>query len=131
MTVRARLHQDPRFLLFQVSDTGCGIDPEMTERIFERLHQVSERIQASRKGLGLGLYICRELVRRQGGQIWVSVSRNRAARFRSRSLFLHSTPDYSAPETDAWPAESVALVMVEVCFVDAWPSKESQAEWSS
>jgi signal transduction histidine kinase len=32
---------------------------------------VSDRIQTSRKGLGLGLYICKELVTRQGGQIWV------------------------------------------------------------
>ena len=66
------LHQDPGFLLLEVSDTGCGISPEITERIFERLFQVTERIQASRKGLGLGLYICKELVVRQGGSIWVN-----------------------------------------------------------
>ncbi|HMH57509.1 MAG TPA: ATP-binding protein, partial [Gemmatimonadales bacterium] len=52
-------------------DTGCGIGPDISERIFERLYQVSDRIQTSRKGLGLGLYICKELVTRQGGQIWV------------------------------------------------------------
>jgi signal transduction histidine kinase len=71
-TIKARLSQeDPRFLLLEVSDTGCGMSPEITERIFERLYQVSERLQTSRKGLGLGLYICKELVMRQGGQIWV------------------------------------------------------------
>jgi PAS domain S-box-containing protein len=64
------LQQDPRFLLVEVSDTGCGISPEITERLFERLYQASESIQASRKGLGLGLYICKELVTRQGGRIW-------------------------------------------------------------
>jgi PAS domain S-box-containing protein len=72
VTIQARLlQQDPRFLLLEVIDTGCGISPEISERIFERLYQVSERIQTSRKGLGLGLYICKELVTRQGGQIWV------------------------------------------------------------
>jgi len=72
VTIQARpLPQDPRFLLFEVSDTGCGIGPEISERIFERLYQVSDRIQTSRKGLGLGLYICKELVTRQGGHIWV------------------------------------------------------------
>jgi len=69
--VQARVHQkDSRFLLLEVSDTGIGISPDMGERIFERLYQVSERIETSRKGLGLGLYICKELVTRQGGHIW-------------------------------------------------------------
>jgi PAS domain S-box-containing protein len=55
VTIQARpLPQDPRFLLFEVSDTGCGIGPVISERIFERLYQVSDRIQTSRKGLGLG-----------------------------------------------------------------------------
>jgi signal transduction histidine kinase len=72
VTIQARpLLEDPRFLLLEVSDTGCGIGPEISERIFERLYQVSDRIQTSRKGLGLGLYISKELVTRQGGQIWV------------------------------------------------------------
>jgi len=72
VTIQAGLlQQDPSFLLLEVIDTGCGISPEISERIFERLYQVSEHIQTSRKGLGLGLYICKELVTRQGGQIWV------------------------------------------------------------
>jgi PAS domain S-box-containing protein len=64
------LQQDTRLLLLEVSDTGVGIDPQITENIFERLYQVSERTEGSRKGLGLGLYICKELVMRQGGTIW-------------------------------------------------------------
>jgi signal transduction histidine kinase len=64
------LEKDPRFLLLEVSDTGLGISPDIGERIFERLYQVSERTETSRKGLGLGLYICKELVTLQGGNIW-------------------------------------------------------------
>jgi PAS domain S-box-containing protein len=63
--------QDPQFLLLEVSDSGCGINPAMTEKIFDRLYQVANPIQGSRKGLGLGLYICKDLVTQQGGQIWV------------------------------------------------------------
>ena len=131
-TIQARLLQeDPRFLLLEVSDTGCGISPEMTERIFERLYQVSERIQASRKGLGLGLYICKELVTRQGGQIWVKRQPQKGTTF-SFTLPVFSLTSLIAPllKNDKWPAESVALVMVEIRLLDAWPSKESQEEWS-
>jgi len=71
VTIKALiLPHDTRLLLLEVSDTGVGIDPEITENIFERLYQVSERTEGSRKGLGLGLYICKELVMRQGGTIW-------------------------------------------------------------
>jgi PAS domain S-box-containing protein len=71
ITIKALvLQQDARLLLLEVSDTGVGINPEITENIFERLYQVSERTEGSRKGLGLGLYICKELVMRQGGTIW-------------------------------------------------------------
>jgi PAS domain S-box-containing protein len=71
VTVKALVQQqDTRLLLLEVSDTGCGINSEITENIFERLYQVSERTEGSRKGLGLGLYICKELVMRHGGTIW-------------------------------------------------------------
>ena len=132
VTIQARLlQQDPRFLLLEVSDTGCGISPEITERIFERLYQVSEPTQASRKGLGLGLYICKELVTRQGGQIWVKSQPQKGSTF-SFTLPVFSLNNVIAPllKNDKWPAESVALVMVETRLLDAWPSKESQEEWS-
>jgi hypothetical protein len=44
----------------------------MTERIFDRLFQASDPTLAGRQGLGLRLYICRELVTRQGGRIWAT-----------------------------------------------------------
>jgi PAS domain S-box-containing protein len=71
VTIKALvLQKDTRLLLLEVSDNGVGINPEITENIFERLYQVSERTEGSRKGLGLGLYISKELVMRQGGTIW-------------------------------------------------------------
>ena len=73
VTIRAIVQEDTRMLLFEVSDTGVGINPEMSETIFERLYQVSERTDGTRNGLGLGLYICKELVMRQGGTIWAKL----------------------------------------------------------
>jgi hypothetical protein len=114
-----------------VSDTGCGMSPEITERIFERLYQVSNRTQASRKGLGLGLYICKELVTRQGGHIWVKSQPQTGSTF-SFTLPVFSLNHMIAPllKNDKWPAESVALVTVEPCLLNAWSSREAQAAWS-
>jgi signal transduction histidine kinase len=72
IVVRARtFDQDSNFLCISVTDNGSGISPEDTEKIFDRLYQTENTISGSRKGLGLGLYICRELVLRHGGNIWV------------------------------------------------------------
>jgi signal transduction histidine kinase len=60
---------DPDFVHVSVTDTGRGISPEAKALIFERLYQDPNSIDDSRKGLGL--YISRELVRLDGGQIWV------------------------------------------------------------
>lgn len=73
-TVRLKaehLQDEPGFIRFSVSDSGCGISAEGTQRIFDRLYQEPNGIEASRKGLGIGLYICKELVTRHGGRIWV------------------------------------------------------------
>ena len=131
VTIRARLGpDDPHFVLLEVSDTGCGISPEITERIFERLYQVADGIQASRKGLGLGLYICKELVTRQGGDIWVKRGPQEGATL-SFTLPVCSLDASIAPllKNDKWPAASAALVVVETCLPGAWPSKESREEW--
>jgi len=54
-----------------VSDTGCGIPKEDQERVFDRLYQVKAGDAATGQGVGLGLYLCRELVQLHGGRIWV------------------------------------------------------------
>ena len=84
VTVRAREYEkDGSMMLVEVTDTGCGIKPEETERIFEHLYQVTDPGSAGRRGLGLGLHIARDLVARQGGKIWVTSVPGRGASFRS------------------------------------------------
>ncbi|MFK7741805.1 MAG: ATP-binding protein [Planctomycetota bacterium] len=61
-------HEEGRVKL-AVSDTGSGVPEDMLEDIFGRLMQVNEQSAASRKGLGLGLYLCREIVQQHGGTI--------------------------------------------------------------
>jgi CheY-like chemotaxis protein/HPt (histidine-containing phosphotransfer) domain-containing protein len=98
----------PGYLLVEVSDTGCGIKPEMTERIFEYLYQVTEASQAGRKGLGLGLHIAKELVTRQGGSIWATSAQG------SGSVLSFTVPIYVGQKPDVpVPAASAGASSAE------------------
>jgi len=72
---------EPGFARVEVADNGPGVPADAAERIFERLWQVEDDAGPSRKGLGLGLHICRELVARQGGRIWVDSRPGEGATF--------------------------------------------------
>ena len=54
-----------------VIDTGIGISRQDLPRLFNKFVQVSRVPEAEKKGLGLGIYIARELVAMHGGEIWV------------------------------------------------------------
>ena len=85
VTVRAsRMRSDPDFVCISVSDTGPGVTPESRHLIFERLYQSPHSVESSRKGLGLGLFIAKELVTLHGGRIWVASEPGAAPRSRSR-----------------------------------------------
>lgn len=56
-------------LRFSVRDTGIGIAPEYRERVFETFVQVDADFDRKFKGTGLGLALCRQLVRLMGGEI--------------------------------------------------------------
>jgi signal transduction histidine kinase len=59
-------------VLFSVRDEGLGIPLREQERIFEKFFRLDPNLTRGVGGTGLGLYICRELVRRMGGRIWVA-----------------------------------------------------------
>ncbi|HTV13623.1 MAG TPA: ATP-binding protein, partial [Acidobacteriaceae bacterium] len=56
--------------LLSVQDRGRGIPPEKLELIFERFQQVDASDSRAMGGAGLGLAICRNIVRQHGGRIW-------------------------------------------------------------
>lgn len=66
-----------------VRDEGPGIPPGQLPHIFERFYQVPDaEIHAGSKiGLGLGLFISREIVERHGGRIWVESTPGRGSAF--------------------------------------------------
>jgi len=97
-SVSVACRYDGEMVEVAVSDTGAGIAPEGVERIFDRLHQESSFSDAGRSGLGLGLYLCREIVRGHGGRIWVESTLGEG------STFLFTLP---VAEVEVWSVSSL------------------------
>jgi light-regulated signal transduction histidine kinase (bacteriophytochrome) len=64
---------------FWVMDNGVGIDPGEAGRVFDMFHRLASR---AKPGTGVGLAICKRIVRRHGGRIWVEPSPGGGSVFR-------------------------------------------------
>jgi len=71
----------PKLLEVSVSDTGRGIAKDQLELIFDRLYQIKDGDAATEQGVGLGLYLCRELVGLHGGEIRVESELGKGSTF--------------------------------------------------
>jgi PAS domain S-box-containing protein len=70
-TVEMDLSASPETATIRVRDHGLGIPREQREKIFERFYRASDPQQRAIPGLGMGLYIVAEIVKRHGGTIVV------------------------------------------------------------
>ena len=81
--------QDGENWIFSIRDDGVGIEPGVTERIFERFVRSGDAA-----GTGLGLAICKDAVERHGGRIWVESTPGKGA------TFYFTLPLFSARQGD-------------------------------
>jgi K+-sensing histidine kinase KdpD len=70
--IEVRVHQDGRGVLLEVEDHGIGLPPGAEEDIFQPFGRGSNAARRQIQGLGLGLYVCREIVQRHDGRIWAT-----------------------------------------------------------
>jgi PAS domain S-box-containing protein len=64
-----------------VEDFGIGISEKNLKRVFEQFYRVSGDLQHTFPGLGLGLYISSEIIKREGGRIWVNSVQGQGSTF--------------------------------------------------
>lgn len=86
-------------LLFEVSDTGCGIAPEKMDTIFSAFEQVEGAAKRNAEGTGLGLAISQALVERMGGDITVTSTLGQGSTFSVRLNLPTKRTNLSSPET--------------------------------
>ncbi len=115
-TIKITVEQQNHSWLFRLTDNGIGIDPRYAERIFvifQRLHTRSQY-----QGTGIGLAICKKIVERHGGRIWLDKSVEKGATFcftlprieeAQPVLDTHAGTSREDPEEPTAPEQSQAL----------------------
>jgi signal transduction histidine kinase/PAS domain-containing protein len=93
-------------LVTAVSDHGIGIPVDELSQVFERFHRGRQVSSANYGGLGLGLYITKQIVERHGGMIWVDSVEG------AGTTFHFSLPVRKAETADsaASPAQAAAVM---------------------
>lgn len=80
-SVIVRLSADEENATVSVQDFGDGIAKEYQQKIFERYYQISDSGIQPFAGLGIGLYLANEIIKRHGGSIWVESTQGKGSIF--------------------------------------------------
>jgi PAS domain S-box-containing protein len=99
-TIQVGLQAADGSVRFSVVDEGMGIPSHEQARIFEKFYRLDPNLTSGIGGTGLGLYICRELVERMGGSIWLESEEGKG------SAFYFQLPSTTARPTLVKLAES-------------------------
>ncbi|HEV2459240.1 MAG TPA: ATP-binding protein [Ktedonobacterales bacterium] len=94
ITVILSTHATTGLAEVAVADHGIGIPAAEQAHVFERFVRATNAQQVGVEGKGLGLYLCRELVERHGGRLWVASSEGQG------STFFFSVPLAEDDEVD-------------------------------
>ena len=79
-----------------IHDCGIGIPPEQQARLFARFSRARNASAHGITGTGLGLFLCRELIERHGGRIWLESAEGKGSTF---AFMLPFTPPDTASES--------------------------------
>ncbi|HEX6540430.1 MAG TPA: GAF domain-containing protein [Ktedonobacterales bacterium] len=101
-SVVAATAQRPYYVI-TVSDEGMGIPASERSHLFGRFARLESAKISQIRGTGLGLYICRQIVRAMGGDVWLQASVPGHG-----SVFAFALPEGAIPPTDTAPLPAVS-----------------------
>ncbi len=97
-----RAHEGSAGVLFEVSDTGIGMEPGALANLFQPFHQIDGTRSRRRGGTGLGLAISQRIVEAMGSHIEVKTQPGRGSRFRfTLVLELDRATEHALPSDSA------------------------------
>ena len=79
VTVRTRTENNS--LIFEIQDTGIGIESDDMPRLFEKFYRGKQREARAQHGSGLGLAIVRSIAESHGGRVWVESQLGKGSTF--------------------------------------------------
>jgi signal transduction histidine kinase len=68
-------------VLVGVRDYGIGINKDQQKKIFDRLYQVTDDYEKTFPGLGMGLFIAKEIIEYHKGRLWVESTKGKGSTF--------------------------------------------------
>jgi len=79
VVIHVTTNQD--YATISVQDFGIGIAEAYQQKIFERFYHIADPMESTFPGLGIGLYISREIIQRHNGSIWVESKKGEGSTF--------------------------------------------------
>jgi signal transduction histidine kinase len=87
ISVEAEKRED--HILIAVKDTGIGISKDELKKIFNKFYQAYTGDDRKNEGTGLGLYICKEIIRKHGGEIWAESKLGEGSQVYIKLPYIH------------------------------------------
>jgi PAS domain S-box-containing protein len=87
ISIKADKKED--YIIITIKDTGIGISKNEVRKIFNKFYQAYTGDDRKNEGTGLGLFICKEILQKHGGKIWVKSTLGKGSTFFIQLPYLH------------------------------------------
>ncbi|HEC71986.1 MAG TPA: PAS domain S-box protein, partial [Thermoplasmatales archaeon] len=87
ISITAKKEKD--HILIAIEDTGIGISKDEIKKIFTKFYQAYSGDDRKNEGVGLGLFICREIIKKHNGEIWAESELGKGSTFFIKLPYIH------------------------------------------